>query len=111
MDASFENPDVLCVDESPDVLTYLRAVLKEAGYRTLTAANMPDALILLRPLARGSSSLARSCARRGEPARHRNSTGIASAGAVVELPPGFSGQDAGDAAHQVLQAVRNGGKS
>ena len=45
---AFDNPDVLCVDESPDVLTYLRELLKEAGYRTLTAANLPDALILLK---------------------------------------------------------------
>ena len=94
-----------------DVLTYLREVLKEAGYRTLTAANMPDALILLkatRPrivvigaeLRAASGTLA---------AQEFNS--IAGAGAIVELPPGFSGQDAGDAAQQVLQAVRNGGKS
>ena len=111
LDASFENPDVLCVDLSTDVLTYLREVLKEAGYRTLTAANMPDALILLkatRPrivvigaeLRAASGTLA---------AQEFNS--IAGAGAIVELPPGFSGQDAGDAAQQVLQAVRNGGKS
>jgi anti-sigma B factor antagonist len=111
LDASFENPDVLCVDQSTDLLTYLREVLKEAGYRTLTAANMPDALILLkatRPrivvigaeLRAASGTLA---------AQEFNS--IAGAGAIVELPPGFSGQDAGDAAQQVLQAVRNGGKS
>jgi anti-sigma B factor antagonist len=111
LDASFENPDVLCVDQSTDVLTYLREVLKEAGYRTLTAANMPDALILLkatRPrivvigaeLRTASGTLA---------AREFNS--IAGAGAIVELPPGFSGQDAGDAAQQVLLAVRNEGKS
>ncbi len=48
IDAAFDNPDVLCVDESPDLLTYLRELLKEAGYRTLTAANIPDALILLK---------------------------------------------------------------
>ena len=34
---------------------------------------------------------------------------LASAGAVVELPPGFSGQDAGEAAQQVLQAIQAGG--
>jgi anti-sigma B factor antagonist len=110
VDASFENPDVLCVDESQDVLTYLRAVLKEAGYRTLTAANMPDALILLkatrpRIVVIGAELRAAQGTRA---AQEFNS--IAGAGSIVELPPGFSGQDAGAAAQQVLQAVRNGGK-
>jgi hypothetical protein len=36
---------------------------------------------------------------------------IASAGKVVELPAGFSGQDAGEAAQQVLQALRDGGRT
>jgi len=33
------------------------------------------------------------------------------AGQVVELPVGFSGQDAGEAAEQVLQALRAEGSS
>jgi anti-sigma B factor antagonist len=107
-DASLENPDVLCVDESHDVLAYLRALLKEAGYRTLTAANMPDALILLKAthpkiVIIGAELRAADTGTAGEFNR------LASAGVVVELPPGFSGQDAGEAAQQVLQAVLAGG--
>ena len=34
---------------------------------------------------------------------------IASAGTIIELPTGFSEQDAGDAAQHVLQALRVGG--
>ena len=104
-----ENPDVLCVDESPDVLTYLRELLKEAGYRTLTAANIADALILLKathPRIVVIGAELRAAERR--PAEEFNS--IASAGTVVELPAGFSGQDAGEAAQQVLQALRDGGR-
>jgi anti-sigma B factor antagonist len=111
VDDSFENPDVLCVDQSPDVLTYLRAVLKEAGYRSLTAANMPDALILLkathpRIVVIGAELRAAAGTRAAE-----EFNSIARAGTVVELPPGFSGQDAGDAARQVLQALRDEGRS
>jgi anti-sigma B factor antagonist len=111
VDASLEDPDVLCVDQSPDVLSYLRELLKEAGYRTLTATNMPDALILLkatrpRIVVMGAGMRAASGT---HAAQEFNS--IAGAGAIVELPPGFSGQDAGEAARQVLQAIRDGARS
>lgn len=108
---AFDNPDVLCVDESPDVLSYLRELLKEAGYRTLTAANVADALILLKAthpkmVVIGAELRANS----GSSAAQEFHT-MANARAVVELPPGFSGQDAGEAAQQVLQALRDGGRS
>ncbi len=107
-DASLEDPDVLCVDESPDVLSYLRELLKEAGYRTLTAANMPDALILLKAthpkiVVIGAELRAARTGAAGEFNR------LANTRAVVELPPGFSEQDAGEAANQVLEAIRTGG--
>ena len=107
-EASLENPDVLCVDESPDVLAYLRELLSKAGYRTLTASNMSDALILLKVthpkiVVIGAELRAADSGAAGE--FHR----LVNARAVVELPPGFSEQDAGEAAQQVLQAVRAGG--
>jgi CheY-like chemotaxis protein len=107
-EASLENPDVLCVDESPDVLAYLRELLKEAGYRTLTAANVPDALILLKATHPRIVIMGAELRAAGTGAVEEFNR-LASAGAVVELPPGFSGQDAGEAAQQVLQALRAGG--
>jgi CheY-like chemotaxis protein len=101
-----EDPDVLCVDESQDVLTYLRELLKEAGYRTLTAANVPDALILLK--ATRPRLVVISSELRGANATRASDEfkSVASAGRVIELPAGFSSQDAGEAAQQILQAVR-----
>lgn len=105
MDA-FDNPDVLCVDESADVLAYLREVLKKAGYRTLTAANLPDALILLKVTQPKIVMI-------GTELRHANTpaaaefNAIANTRTVVELAAGFSGQDAGEAARQVLEALGN----
>ena len=105
-DASFENPTILCVDTSPDVLSFLRELIKGAGYGVLTAANLADALILLvattpravviRPELRETSEI-------DAPEQfHR----LANARAVIELPPNFAVLDAGDAAEQVLNAVR-----
>jgi len=110
IDAAFDDPDVLCVDESPDVLTYLRELLKEAGYRTLTAANIPDALILLKAT-RPKIVVIGAELRTAERQSSDEFMNIASAGKVVELPAGFSAQDAGEAAQQVLQALRDGGRA
>jgi hypothetical protein len=41
---------VLCVDISPDVLAYLRGLLKSAGHRVVTAENLHDGLILLKTM-------------------------------------------------------------
>ena len=107
---AFDNPDVLCVDESPDVLTYLRELLKEAGYRTLTAANIPDALILLKAT-RPKIVVIGAELRTADTQASEEFKNVASAGTVVELPAGFSRQDAGEAAQQVLQALRDGGRA
>ena len=110
LDASFDDPDVLCVDESADVLSYLREVLKGAGYRTLTANNISDALILLkatRPKIVVIGSELRAATAHNTVDEFNS---VARSGMIVELPPGFSGQDAGEAAQQVLQALRVEGR-
>jgi anti-sigma B factor antagonist len=99
-DAAFVSPRVLCVDRSPDVLAYLREVLKEAGYGALTATNLADAAILSRatrpslvvvgPGLRGADELQR----------------LTSGRSVVELPENFGSLDPAAAAEHVLAAVR-----
>jgi anti-sigma B factor antagonist len=103
---SFAKPDVVCVDPSEDVLAYLRELLREAGYRAMTAANLPDALILLK--ATGPRAIVISAelrAMRGVRAADEFRK-LTSSSDVVELPTGFSARDAADAATQVLDAVR-----
>jgi anti-sigma B factor antagonist len=96
---------VLCVDTSADVATYLRELLKAAGYRVLSAHNLPDALILLvaaRPaVVVLGADLRSSRGTRTADEFHR----MAASRAVVALPPGFSGHDAGEASQEVLRAV------
>src|SRR5262245_36333197 len=41
---------VLCADSSPDVLAYLRGLIKTAGLRVVTAENLHDGLILLKTM-------------------------------------------------------------
>ena len=84
--------------QSQDVLAYLRELLKKAGFHPMTAANLPDALILLTATAaarrrdrRGDAGHADDAQRRGVPAAGGHAS-------VVELPEGFERQDAGEAA-------------
>ena len=56
--------DVLCVDDSVDVLAYVCEVLREAGYRVMPCGNVSDAAVLLkasrpRVLVIGASARAR----------------------------------------------------
>jgi anti-sigma B factor antagonist len=106
-DSSAVNSKMLCVNGSPDVLAYLREVLKGAGYAALTAGNLPDALILLiatRPEVVIISSELRTATGIGCAEEfHR----LANARAVVELPADFAALDAGAAAEHVLSAIRS----
>lgn len=106
LDASFASPQVLCVDTSPDVLAYLRELLKEAGYGALTAGNLADATLLLRATRPGVVVI-------GPGLRQASGTGagpefqrLAYAPAIVELPSDFAAFDAAAAAEHVLAAVR-----
>ena len=105
-DSSPGRSDILCVDESEDVLAYLRGLLREAGYRAITASNLPDALILLKATGPKvvviNADLRAVRTTRAASEFHKT----ADAGAVVELPSGFSAHDAADAARQVLTAIR-----
>ena len=103
-DVSFLNPNVLCVDPSPDVLAYLRELLKEAGYRVVTAGNLPDALVLLRAT-RAAVVVIGAELRAARTRTADDFQKLADASAVVELPADFAGQDAAHAAEQLVAAV------
>jgi anti-sigma B factor antagonist len=100
-----EAPTVLCVDRSSDVATYLRELLKAAGYRVLSAHNLHDALILMvaaRPaVVVLSAELKEARGTRSADEFHRLTSKLA----MVALPAGFSGRDAGEASEDVLRAV------
>jgi anti-sigma B factor antagonist len=98
--------DVLCVDQSADVLAFVRELLKQAGYGVVTSNNLPDALILLnamRPKVVVMGADLRSV-RNTRTAESFNR--LADVRGVVELPPDFSSRDAGEAGQQVLDRVR-----
>jgi len=89
--------DIVCVDPSPDILAYLREVLRRAGYGVTTTTNVADSRILIRAtrpkvvvVGSGMRSLLAD-----ELSGRR----------VVELSAHFSTEDAGEAAQHVLDQV------
>lgn len=98
--------NVLCVEESPDLLAYVGQVLRQARYVVLTTTNLPDALTLLtatRPRVVVISEGLRAM-RNTSAATTFNTQ--ADALKVVTLPPGFSGRDAAAAGRDLLDQVR-----
>lgn len=95
---------ILSVDDSSDLLVFLRELLDGAGYHALTASNLHDATILMKA-ARPRVVVIGARMRDGNFAGHQFHQ-LASAGPVIDLPAGFSAQDAGDAAQHVLDAIR-----
>jgi anti-sigma B factor antagonist len=105
-DMSFGRADILCVEQSADVQAYVREVLRQGGYAVMTTGNLPDAVTLLtamRPKLVVVGSELRGL-RNTRVAETFN--GLAGALAVIELPAGFSSDDAGHAGQQLLDQVR-----
>jgi len=98
--------DILCVEKSHDLQHYLREMLMQAGYGVMTTGNLHDALILLK--AARPRVVVLSATLRASRESHAAETfnRLVHADTVVELPAGFSSDDAGAAAERLLEQVR-----
>jgi anti-sigma B factor antagonist len=95
---------VLCADSSPDVLAYLRGLLKIVGHRVVTAENLHDGLILLKTMrpkvvVMGSALHAMRGTASAEEFHRRLPPGL------VVLPSGFSSQDAAEAGATLMREI------
>lgn len=96
---------VVCVDPSPDVLAYVREVLRHAGFDPLASANVSDARILIKAVQPDLVILGPNVQLRAD--RHNEALRHALQGlSVIELDSAFATMDAGEAAQQVLQQVK-----
>jgi len=99
-------PLILCADTSFDVLSYLRALLREAGYRVVTTQNLYDGRILLKTMHPSVVVIGEGLqALRGTTAAdefHR----LAPPRGLIVLPSSFSSDDAAEAGSRLLQQIR-----
>ena len=91
---------VLCLDQSMDLLAYLRGALDKAGFQAHSARNVPDALLLLRTIRPNAVVAGPEFA-----------TKVAGLTADLKIPvicfdEGFSALDAGDATTSLLEQLR-----
>jgi anti-sigma B factor antagonist len=98
--------DVLCVTTSADVLAYACAILRGGGFGVMSSANLPDALTLLR----ASRPKVVVIDAQLHEARNTWTAGtfneLAGALPVIDLPPDFHAEEAGEAAARLLDRVR-----
>jgi len=94
--------DILCVHRSNDVLAYLHELLRQAGYGLMTSTNVSDATTLLiatKPRIVVIDSQSRVTGMSGR------FGGLIGDAYVVELPPTFSIEDAGEAGQRLLSDI------
>lgn len=101
--AVVSGPLVLCIDESSDVLAYLRELLRGGGYEVHTCSNVPDALILLRVMR--PTLLLRGPRLTASPASRKAFDLACARTVVIELGEEFSTLDAGQAGSALLTNI------
>lgn len=94
---------VLCIDQSANVLAYLRELLGHGGYNVLTSNSLRDGMILLRATRPDLALLGPSP--RGAPGAEE-AFRRACAAPVIELGKEFSTLEAGQAATELLEKIR-----
>lgn len=94
---------VLCIDSNTDVLTYVRELLRRAGYDVHSTSNLRDGLILMRVtrfdlLLVGAEMTA-------SPATEKTFRDTCAKMPVIELESNFSTLEAGEAAAALLEKI------
>jgi DNA-binding NtrC family response regulator len=95
------------LEESPDVLAYLRELLRHAGYGVLTTSMVHDAKILLTATRPGLVVLGPRMGQMREKSTKDLVGEIAPTVPVFVLKEDFSTQDPGDAGLWLLEKVRH----
>lgn len=96
---------VLCVDESADVLAYVRELLARAGYEAVSSTSVPDALILLRATRPALVVLGPNL-KAAAGTRQAFEQECAKA-PVLELGANFATLEAGEAANDLLKKIQS----
>jgi anti-sigma B factor antagonist len=102
----FIAPNVLCVEKSAELLTYMQEVLRQAGLSVSAIDNLPDAVTLLKATTPKVVLV-------GHDLRSGGSTGmvelfnrLTATLAVVELPPDFARLDPIETGPRLVERVR-----
>ena len=98
-----QGPSVLCIDRNADVVTYVRELLRRAGYDVHTTNQLRDALLLMR-ITRFDLLLV-GAELTASPATEKSFRDACATVPVVELGSEFSTLEAGEAASALLERI------
>lgn len=98
--------DILCVEKSVDVQCYVRELLAQEGYSVLTAGNVADGLILLQSVRPKVVVISADLRALNTTRTAERFNTLANTHVVVELPAGFSSDDAGEAGQRLIEQIR-----
>jgi anti-sigma B factor antagonist len=103
---TFVAPNILCVEKSADVLTYMRELLRQAGLSVMTTDNLADAVTLLKAAPPKVVLVGRDVRGAGSAGTVETFNRLVEALAVVELPQDFARQDPSETGPQLVDRVR-----
>ena len=98
--------NILCVEQSPDLLAYIGQVLRQGRYVVLTTTNLPDALTLLTATRPRVVVISEALRGQRDTAAAQSFNTQVDGTRVVTLPASFSGQDATASGVELLERVR-----
>ena len=104
--APFVPASVLCVEKSPDLLTYIQEVLRQTGLSVMTTNNLPDAVTLLKAMTPKVVLVGRELRSAGSAGMVETFDRLLSTLAVIELSPDFARQDPGETGPQLVERIR-----
>lgn len=102
----FVAPNVLCVEKSADLLTYVQEILRQAGLRVMTTDNLPDAVTLLKAMTPKVVLVSGELRSAGSTGTVETFNRLVNPLAVVELPSDFSRRDPSETGPQLVERVR-----
>jgi anti-sigma B factor antagonist len=99
--------DVLCVDDSVDVLAFVSEVLREAGYRVMPCSNVADAAVLLKVSRPRVIVISASARVRLDSVRAGASPAADNTIPILELPDAFSSRDPVESSRDLVSRLRH----
>jgi anti-sigma B factor antagonist len=104
--APFAAPNVLCVGRSPELLTYMQEVLRQAGLSVTTVDNLPDAVTLLKAMTPKVVLIDHELRSAGSTGMIETFNHLLHSLAVVDLPLDFARQDPLETGPRLVERVR-----
>jgi len=104
--APFVAPNVLCVVQSAELLTFMQEVLRQAGLSVATTSNLPDAVTLLKAMTPQVVLVDPELRSAGTIGIVDSFNRLVGAAAVVDLPPDLARQDPLESGPRLVERVR-----